>query len=295
MQNEASIDLISRCRCGQCELKISRVRMESEPSNSFDCHCTKCRKYSGSAFTSYLRVADDQIDLLKQSTIKYYVDACDEIGPKIERIFCSQCKCKLATRSQDAPLSTWYLNMGSIADESIQADFSSQWRNSRVSKQSQQTAAWYPAFPRYEENNIPQRQFLGSCACGNAKFCITDWVVPNVLEHCYCRLCRQMSGSAFVSWPLVDPQNFQWLTKEPPLLRTTDVGQRHVCDICGVCMTIDYTGKGNNDITFQASAGSIDDFPNMDWCWEDVKHIYCQDNAAWYELPEDGLPQYFDE
>jgi hypothetical protein len=295
MKNDTSIELISRCRCGQCELKISHVPRTSEPSNTFDCHCAKCRKYHGSAFTSYLKVYDDKIELQRQSTIKHYVDSCDEIGPTIERIFCSQCKCKLATRSNDTSPSTWYFNMGSIADESIRADFSKQWRKSRVSKQLHQAAAWYPAFPNYDEDDdTPQYQFTGGCSCGSARFRISKWDVPNSFEQCYCRLCRQMSGSAFVSWPWVSPQNFRWLTKEPTLMRTTDFGQRHVCDTCGVCLTIIYDDKDDNDFVYP-TAGSIDSFPNVDGLLVDVMHIYCHDNAAWYDLPDNGLPRYFEE
>jgi hypothetical protein len=186
------------------------------------------------------------------------------------------------------------LNMGSIADESIRADFSIQWRNRRASKQSPRAAAWYPAFPKYDEDDyIPPLQLTGGCSCGAARFLISDWDVPNELPHCYCRLCRQMSGSAFVSWPWVTPRNFRWLTKEPNLMRTTDFGQRHVCDTCGVCLTILYDDTENDDFVYP-TAGSIDDFPNVDGCLEEVRHIYCYDNAVWYNIPDDGAPRYSD-
>jgi hypothetical protein len=249
---------------------------------------------------------DPQVQITKSSTIQYYgTDSCDTIGTTIERIFCAQCKCKLATttttttRSKDATTvakKKWYINMGTIVDKCIRADYAGQWRTHRTSEQLDQAAAWYPAQPKYDDdgNNVPTYNFTGGCSCGNARFSITDWDVPNEIPHCYCRLCRQMSGTAFVSWIWVTPHQFQWLTKEPTLLRTTDFGQRHVCDVCGTCLTIIYDDKEDNDYIYPTAA-SIDHFPNIDLCLDSVTHIYCHDNAAWYMLPDDGLPRYYDE
>jgi hypothetical protein len=150
--------------------------------------------------------------------------------------------------------------------------------------------------------------------------------VPNELPHCYCLLCRQMSGTAFVSWLYISIDNFTWMmdVPEPTIIRTTDFGQRHVCTYCGVVLTIQYddqmedyiwptaasiydytTCSSNNNSDIMNDKNESNDtsnqnndasfLPNIDTILQSVSHIYCQDNAAWYEIPNDGLLRYYDE
>jgi hypothetical protein len=315
-----SFIMTSRCRCGQCELNIhwdtsttSTDITKPNGTNSFDCYCVNCRIYHGGVFTSYLEVSDNQVQLIKQANIKYYTDKCDEIGSKITRLFCSQCYCKLATTATATTTITtttldttketvrkWFINMGCIVDQTIRADYSIYWRTNRICKQLQQAAKWYPAQPKYDNintnnNNQTQTVLTGGCACGNAQFKITPNIdIPNELPHCYCHLCREMSGTAFVSWLYITPKNFIWTTIEPKLIRTTSFGQRHVCESCGVVLTIVYDDKIHNDYIYPTAA-SIRQLQNIDQYLESVTHIYCQDNAMWYEFPNDGLPRYYEE
>jgi hypothetical protein len=361
-KNKNSFTMISRCRCGQCELNIhwntgsmmvdndedgkaspddsiiNTINNNDNTKNShilkpdttqtFDCYCRYCRTYHGGAFTSYLEVSDHQIQIIKQSTIKYYVDKCDEIGSNVTRIFCSQCYCKLATtttttdtttttttskttsKDKDTTPQKWYMNMGCIADETIRADYSIYWRTNRSCKQQDEASLqWYPALPKYKKKNCIKNHpsslsllsskdtntvLTGGCSCGNAQYKIIPYIdIPNELPHCYCHLCRQMSGTAFVSWLYITTKNFIWTTNTPKLIRTTSFGQRHVCTICGVVLTIVYDKEKNKYIW--PTAASIHDLPNMDQYLESVSHIYCHNNAIWYQLPNDGLPRYYDE
>ena len=460
----------SQCRCGKCEIDItwdstntrttgtgSTTLMRPKDTYTWDCYCSKCRIYHGSVFTSFAKVSNEQVMIRKQSTMQYYKHTCDEIhdehasstSPKtssadtdvviVERIFCSNCYCKLATTATTTAATTsdsntiatadnkvWYFNLGCIVDKTIRADFALYWRNHRASKQTSQTVSWYPALPRFpkasfdrdededeeedegedEENNISNddendeeensvrnednnkstedttddskdgseitahpdisQPIRGGCACGRVQYQINHSTidVPNELPICYCRLCRQMHGTAFVPWIYMTNKknHFQWITNDAAatkkstknddtnssrnddaaiankkalkLIRTTSFGQRHVCTYCGVVLTILYdeekkeyiwptaasiydhqylnstgshvinsvtpTIRTNQSHTETSDNNSTNDnnnnsHPIHNDILQSVRHIYCQDNANWYQIPKDGLPRSYHE
>ena len=91
----------------------------------------------------------------------------------------------------------------------------------------------------------------GGCGCGACRF-RCQVVAPTELQHCYCRLCRQLSGAAYVTWVPVQRETLQWeagvgsTTDDPDaleLVRTTPHGQRHQCSQCGSVLTIVYDGQ----------------------------------------------------
>ncbi|CAD7971543.1 unnamed protein product [Amoebophrya sp. A120] len=97
--------------------------------------------------------------------------------------------------------------------------------------------------------------FTGSCLCGKCQF--EAYVFPSEIQHCYCSMCRRMSGCAFQTWAPVQYSMFKWKHvrkedhvsngsviqgKSHPLIlkRTTDHGKRHVCTECGTHLSIVY-------------------------------------------------------
>lgn len=71
------------CLCGAVTYQIS-----GELGDGYYCHCRRCRKASGSAFASNMRIAPEQFTLLTgQESLKSYYHA--ETG--LTRKFCSQC------------------------------------------------------------------------------------------------------------------------------------------------------------------------------------------------------------
>ena len=132
----------------------------------------------------------------------------------------------------------------------------------------------------------------GSCACGKCAYEI-PFEHPMELQHCYCKLCRQLSGSAFQTWVPVHHQDFGWKGgHEPALVRTTSHGQRHVCHTCGGVLTIVY----NDDPDFVwPAAGGFDDATLPDEeskvsaYLDRVVHICCMWKQSWYQIPKDGL------
>lgn len=358
--------LKASCRCGDCTLHLTLVgsttttppALAPRDTAAVDCHCPACRQYHTSAFCSLVRArisiissSDDDNDIPWQK----YRHTCAQLGA-VNRYFCRRCYAKLATQPVvvgNDDKNVFYVNMGSLVDESIQADYSAAWRTMRQRWQvddPSRMAPWYPAHPDYVEpkNDEADKQasggqnslttdttnleaptlglftLQGSCACGQARYQIQNWQIPNHMPHCYCHVCRRSSGSAFLSWFYCDTTRFTWLTAEPLRVRTTDIAVRHVCGNCSGNLTVVYDDEAAE--TMWPSVGSIDDDswrkvgeyvrqrqqqqqqqhanPNQsslapprlggcaDKCFSDVSHIYCAFRPQWYALPNDGLPRW---
>lgn len=116
------------------------------------------------------------------------------------------------------------------------------------------------------------------------------------IQHCYCYLCRQLSGGMFMSWVPVKSrrQRFQWdmtsrrsddsspgatvvlaavdesglktagrhgrQSRAPLTYRYTDIGERHACTVCGGILTILYDHEDHDDAhaTIWLAAGGFD-------------------------------------
>jgi len=158
--------------------------------------------------------------------------------------------------------------------------------------------------------HVDSLELRGSCSCGASRYSIFQRGSSTTeLQHCYCRLCRQLSGSPFMTWFPVHEGDIQWSRNSrtadgdrpdssdgapPPLVRTTAHGRRHICPKCASVLTIVYDDQP--DCVWPA-AGSLDDD-----CWPNsadavgralyrVVHICCRYRQPWYELPDDGLPR----
>lgn len=280
--------LTGSCACGSIHLQAEGVTSDS---CVVDCHCPSCRKHHISAFSSYLVVPNDSVTI-KGDTIATIEDTCSELE-EVERLVCKQCFTKIATR----PIAgdTMMLCLGSMDDESIPTSLNEVWKNHRTEWQKSKAAAWPTALPKLTRHGLPQPlvSVTGSCACGDCEYEF-PFEYPMELQHCYCKLCRQLSGSAFQTWVPVPLDNFVWTKTEPTLVRTTSHGQRHVCTKCAGVLTIVY--DSDPDCVWPA-AGGFDDatLPANEELLaaylDRVVHICCIWKQPWYQLPGDGMPR----
>ena len=87
-------------------------------------------------------------------------------------------------------------------------------------------AAWWSARPergpaRRSPAVVAERTLTGGCACGACAFeCRSGPEFQT--QHCYCNLCRQLSGAAAQTWVPVRLEGFTWLRQETlELVRAT--------------------------------------------------------------------------
>jgi hypothetical protein len=268
----------SVCACGRIQLETARV---SSLTPAITCHCRRCRKYHLTAFTTYLQVGKDQISIAKGNgqDIRVYQDSCDQVG-RVDRWQCVHCNSKLATWIPQE--STAWLNMGPLEDESITSECCEKWKSS-AGRMLPQKAAWVDAIPQTRQILVlggrpPPVQIQGGCTCGKSRYQL-QYSFGSELQHCYCKLCRQLSGGPFPTWVPVSRYRFEWQTEEPPLIRTTPNGRRHICEGCGGVLTIVYAG------------GFYDDTvpPDISRYLGRVIHICCLWKQTWYDIPSDGM------
>lgn len=326
------INIQSNCACGAVRVELPSECMESRPPEAVDCHCSACRKFHVAAFASYLAVPSNEsgdgshhefgplIVHGKEHLKTFDKDACAEVG-NVDRMYCGECCSKLFSRTSEGSM---LLNLGPVQDDSVPSSMLDSWRKDRKEWQTSAKAIWTDCEPiqrrqRTGQASLPQRlgPFVveGSCACKACRYRI-DWSRrPTEVQHCYCRLCRRLSGGPFQSWIPVYKHDFQWILMDgeaddntiklsgaqtPPadsplwLQRTTSHGQRHCCRQCGSVLTIVYDLQDDH---VWPAAGGLDDIcdPHDIAKWETqvkrVIHICCRYKQEWYNLPNDGLPR----
>lgn len=295
-----SAEIVSSCVCGRLKVQTP-VGCLHESTPSVDCFCRSCRKYHSAAVSSFLVADRSQVEI-KGDTAQTYRDICFELGI-VERIFCRFCFSKMATQTKagTAYKDQILVNMGPVEDSTIPTNMLESLRHGRRRWQEGQKSSWLEAVPQAPEadTELPANgRWTGGCSCGASRFYI-DYHPPTELQHCYCRLCRQLSGGAFATWIPFQNEDIQW-NGEPPLLRTTPMGQRHICRQCGGVLSIVYDDQPG---CTWPSVGSFDDanqalgisttFPAstaaMNHHLYRICHICTDFLQRWYRIPDDGL------
>ena len=278
------------CRCGV----IGEVPYEvASTATVIRCHCQRCRRFHTSSFATLLHVplGSAICERLMQSG-KIFEDECRGCGDSvIERIFCRTCRSGLGMRHGEGLL----LGLGCVDDSSLDAALAQRWQTTWRDQCFEQRSPWWSARPANPSRRPTAPRLLrGGCLCGRCQFEAASGSEFQ-LQHCYCSVCRQLSGSVAQSWVPVRPDGFRWTRHETlELVRTTSHGQRHECSHCGGVLTIVYDSQPD---CIWPVAGAIDDasYPptpgalSASLCR--VIHICCTDLQPWYVLPEDSLPR----
>jgi len=90
------------CLCGQCSFEA-----QGDLYDVLYCHCSICRKLTGSSFAVYGGVSKDRFNwLCEQSSIKVY-----QSSKNVSRYFCSTCGALIASIDRKEP-DTIYLSAG---------------------------------------------------------------------------------------------------------------------------------------------------------------------------------------
>ena len=322
----------SQCQCGRLQMTVPiqailpLEQVESNYNAAVDCHCPSCRKYHVVGFCSYLlaRQEDVTIHETEKGVLRTYRDSCMQLGPVV-RMQCNVCKSKLATRPLQIEARHGHqllLNLGPIDDETLPPPLAEYLQENRQAWQYDQRPVWPTALSasrrrrgrRNHEEIVDARIVTGSCSCGQCRYRIR-WHGTAELQHCYCRLCRRVSGGPFQTWVPFDRRDFQWLNVadaldgtdastttttirsrgEPRLQRYVPFGQRHVCDNCGGVLTILYDqsqevwpAAGTLDDSSLPGNGDMGEFSRH---LHHVMHISCRYKQSWYDIPQDGNPR----
>ena len=80
---------------GSCLCGASTFTVANTPLRMVICHCTNCKKWSGSAFATNVHFPRSALKHKNDAKISIYRDGDTESSRIIERYFCSGCGCPL--------------------------------------------------------------------------------------------------------------------------------------------------------------------------------------------------------
>lgn len=122
----------------------------------------------------------------------------------------------------------------------------------------------------------------GSCQCGAVSYVINGSF--ELMGHCHCSICRKSHGAAFVTWGLINPDQFQWLSGKELIqsYESSPGRQRCFCRQCGSSLVSMHFG-----VVSEIVVGTVDGDPGM----RPSEHIFVGSQASWYEIA-DTLPQF---
>ncbi|KAJ5533811.1 hypothetical protein N7527_000065 [Penicillium freii] len=90
--------LTGACLCKNIVYRIRLPTSESFPKLII-CHCTNCKRYTGSSFSANIIVSQSSLEYIKGSP-KLYLDSSDR-GGQVLREFCPDCGTPFTSRSGD--------------------------------------------------------------------------------------------------------------------------------------------------------------------------------------------------
>ena len=122
----------------------------------------------------------------------------------------------------------------------------------------------------------------GGCLCGAVRYEIAGTLGRT--GHCHCSMCRKSHGAAFVTWAMVEPEQFRWTsgTELVTQYESSPGRARCFCSRCGSALVSMHCGD-----VLEVALGSTDGDPGV----RPGEHIFVGSRACWYEIA-DALPRF---
>ena len=270
------------CLCGTVRYEVSGPYQWMS-----HCHCSMCRKQSGSLFATTLGVARENFRWLQgEDAIVHY-----RSSPAFERPFCRECgsalpddsgavvTCPAGALADDLeakPLAHIF-----IGSKSPMYEITDELRRFEEYPPGHDTAVAAPRNP----SAVGGDTIHGSCLCGAVAFEIDEQ--PRNLVNCHCSRCRRSRGAAHGTSFFARLEKLRW-TRGADKVRTYRVPEAQFfstsfCADCGSTLPSAFAPikrhivpAGTLDTPLPIKAGI---------------HIWVGSRAPWFELT-DGLPQY---
>ena len=127
----------------------------------------------------------------------------------------------------------------------------------------------------------------GGCLCGAVRYRALLGESKTV-THCYCRMCRKVSGGTFLTWVEFPAKDFVFTKGQPSYFRSSDLAKRAFCGSCGCQLTFwavgDPAGLAKG---IWVALGSMDRPGDI----EPTHHIFTDNQLPWLHS-DDGLPRW---
>jgi hypothetical protein len=126
-------------RTGHCHCNEVRYVFDGEPTDASFCHCSICRRLTGSAFGSWCEVPNENFRWLACDAVATY-----QVTDRLETLFCRNCGVTLVAKHSKWP-GCKYVLLGTLDDDGGIAPEYHQFTGSR--------ASWYKihdSMPQYD-------------------------------------------------------------------------------------------------------------------------------------------------
>lgn len=102
------------------------------------------------------------------------------------------------------------------------------------------------------------KEITGGCHCGSVKYRANTGACKTI-AHCYCKMCRKLTGGTYVSYVEVPAKNFLFIEGQPKTVKSSSFAERSFCGDCGCHFTYRYYDE-RDEITenIWIVVGSID-------------------------------------
>jgi hypothetical protein len=253
------------------------------------CHCARCRKSHGSAFSTAVMCTADAFRHLqgRERIVRY------ESVPGLFRPFCGRCGSKVPggdVWNERVTMPAGPLE-GDPETEPLAHFFvasKAPWHEITDSLARFDTFAPgldFKVFGDLEPRDPPGRGVRGSCLCGAARYVVEGEVAR--CHNCHCARCRKAKSAAYASnlFTAMDGVRF---TRGEELLASFELPDARFftqvfCRVCGSPMPrFDRERK-----LAIVPMGSLDDDPGI----RPNRHIFVGSKAPWFVISDD-LPQY---
>jgi hypothetical protein len=270
-----------RCLCGGVVFEVT-----APLGMVMHCHCSMCRKFHGSAFSTHGVVPDDGMRWLAgRDLVRRYQSS--EAGT---RPFCSRCGSNVPSEVPGVVL----IPLGNLDDGATVEPLAHIFVGSK--------APWYeitdavpqfaefpagfdaPTFPDPPREAMPAGSIGGRCLCGAVAYRVDGPI--GLVRHCHCSRCRRARSAVHATNGFVDPATFRFTRGEDQLdfwkVPEADRFTQTFCRTCGSAMPRVFPNRPFVVIPM----GSVDGDPGT----RPSEHIYVGSKAPWYQIT-DALPQ----
>ncbi len=251
------------------------------------CHCSRCRKFHGTPFATYVGGPAASLTLRGSDAIAGW-----ESSPGFVRSFCRTCGSKVPGAPwQDlhfVPAGNFDDDPGHRPEANIFVDSKASWFEIT---DGLTCFAAYPDgvdAPVLADSEPPDRGgngVRGSCGCRAVTFRMIE--PPLDARNCHCGRCRKGRSAAYAANLFVTLGGLVYTHGQDRIVEykvpAADRFTQAFCSICGSAMPVTYRDRGVSVVPM----GAFDDDPGI----RPRSHIFVGSKAPWFEITDD-LPQF---
>ncbi|THU92983.1 DUF636 domain-containing protein [Dendrothele bispora CBS 962.96] len=106
----------TQTRTGSCLCEANKFTVKGDPMLFVVCHCTNCKRQTGTAFMSNALFKEENIDFTSSQNLGQYSDSKTQSGSTIVRQFCNTCGSSMFIRPDQGKKLTgvWAIPVGLI-------------------------------------------------------------------------------------------------------------------------------------------------------------------------------------